>query len=508
MEFNLKKTPVGIMSSVLDTVSEQPVDIDFTLPDYCPDIEKILRCKLIPKIYNRNLSGGQLQVDGTTVVSVLYIDSRGGLRACEQTVPFNSSFQLKSTPENYVTQTSVKCEYVNCRALSQRRLTVHGAFSLYAKVSCKSFIDLYSPEDNDTLEFNVKRLSCSSLTSLCQEQFNAGDELRIDNKPSVEYILDSDVRCSITDYKVIPDKLMLNGELSVKLLYVSAEVDKPQQIDYIIPFSKTIDCENLDNDMTMCPKLSVLSYDIRLKNDILSENPVVDVDSRLCLTIEAYSRLDAEIVLDAFSTEYVSELSTVRVNVPSEISAVSSTVMQKESVSFDDNTISEIIDLRYSHSIQNTTLNSNTITVGSKLNVCVLALNPDNQFVYLERSAEFVNEISLDGDYNSLSSLTANVVSLSYRLGDDNTIELRCELKFCACVMNNECSVIVSAVNCDEDNKLSKNNASLILYFADKGESLWEIAKFYNTRLSRVYEENNLSGDTLDNSAMLLIPTI
>ena len=33
-------------ASVLDTVAEQLADVDLTLPDYCPDIEKILKCSL------------------------------------------------------------------------------------------------------------------------------------------------------------------------------------------------------------------------------------------------------------------------------------------------------------------------------------------------------------------------------------------------------------------------------------------------------------------------------
>ena len=146
MEYNLKNNAVGVLSTVLDSVSEQPVDIDFTLPDYCPDIEKILRCRIIPKIYNKNLSGGQLQIDGTTVVNILYTDSKNNVRACEQSIPFNASFAVKEIPDNAVVETSVKCEYVNCRPLSQRRISVHGAFSLYAKVYTKGKISLFSPD--------------------------------------------------------------------------------------------------------------------------------------------------------------------------------------------------------------------------------------------------------------------------------------------------------------------------------------------------------------------------
>lgn len=508
MEFNLKKTPVGILSSVLDTVCEQPVDIDFTLPDYCPDIEKILRCKLIPKIYNRNLSGGQLRIDGTTVVSILYVDPDGGLKACEQTVPFNSSFPLSSNVEDAIIRTNVKCEYVNCRALSRRRLTVHGAFSLYAKVLFRSAVDLFSPDESDSLEFKTKKLSCSALTALCQEQFNSGDELRITNKPSVDYIIDSSVQPRITEFKVIPDKLMLSGELGVRILYMSAETDKPQQIDYILPFSRVIDCEGIDDNTTVLPEINVLSSDVRLKNDILSEDPVVDVDSRICVTVEGYTPSEVEVVLDAFSTQYVTELNMVRVNIPTGFNPVSDSVMQKESVSFDENSPAEILDLSCDYQLQSSVISGENITVGSKLNVCILALDRDNQPVYIERTLEFLNDIPLDDSYNTLSSIDACVSSLSYRIGDNNNVELRCELRFAGAVMNEENREIVSDVNCDEDNKIAPKDSSLILYFSEQNESLWDIAKRYNTRIAGIYEENNLLDDSLAGGSMLLIPTI
>lgn len=75
MEFNQDNRSFCTTVAVLDTVAEQLADVDLTLPDYCPDIEKILKCTLIPKIQTRTLSGGQLQIDGNCVVNVLYVDS-------------------------------------------------------------------------------------------------------------------------------------------------------------------------------------------------------------------------------------------------------------------------------------------------------------------------------------------------------------------------------------------------------------------------------------------------
>ena len=85
MEFNQENRSFCTPSAVLDTVAEQLADVDLTLPDYCPDIEKILKCTLTPKIQSRTLSGGQLQIDGFCTVNVMYVESiKKSVRCCEQ----------------------------------------------------------------------------------------------------------------------------------------------------------------------------------------------------------------------------------------------------------------------------------------------------------------------------------------------------------------------------------------------------------------------------------------
>ena len=64
MELNPDNRALCAPHTILDTVAEQLADVDMTLPDYCPNIEKILKCSLTPKIQSRSLSGGQLQVEG------------------------------------------------------------------------------------------------------------------------------------------------------------------------------------------------------------------------------------------------------------------------------------------------------------------------------------------------------------------------------------------------------------------------------------------------------------
>ena len=136
MDYTMNKDTLTTSTVVFKGTEEQPVDIDFTLPDYCPDIQRILKCQICPKITSKNISADRLDVDGTTFVKLMYVDSVNGKIHCfEHSLPFSTSFNLKSIPDDVVSVGKSKVEYVNCRAVSPRRLDIHGAFSLSAKHS-------------------------------------------------------------------------------------------------------------------------------------------------------------------------------------------------------------------------------------------------------------------------------------------------------------------------------------------------------------------------------------
>ena len=510
MELNLPQKSLASLVEALSTVSEQPVDIDFTLPDYCPDIEKILRCKITPQIFSRNISAGQLQVEGNTVISILYIDSeKGGMRACEQTLPFSASFRLNDVPEEYVIQTSVKCEYVNCRALSRRRLTVHGAFSLYAKVLTKGSITFGYPDEMENIEFKKKEINASKLCSLSSEQFSVTDEIQISGKPPVELIVDNDIKANITDYKIIPDKIMLNGELNVRLLYISdIESGKPEHLDYIIPFSEVIDSPGLTEDSETCITLNVMSSDLSLKSDILAENPLVNVDSRVCASIIAYSTEGVTIATDAYNTEFCSEPEFSRISIPSDTKIISGSFMHKDSLNLNDIKISEIIDFSASVIPMTTNINEENLVINSKVNIKILALNSDNDPVYIDRAVDVSKEIELKNNYNSILCSDLSLISISYRLGDNNDIEIRCEFYYSFLLQKNTSFNVLSALDVDDNKPLNKKTCALSIYYADGGENIWDIAKMYNTKQNLIISENELVAETLEEPTLLFIPTV
>lgn len=510
MEFKLEEKNIATAYTCLDTVSEQPVDLDLTLPDYCPDIEKILKCTLSTQIFSRNLTGGQLTVDGMSTVQILYIDSiKKNIRSCEQTIPFSSVFNLSEPSENYFIFTDTKTEYINCRAISPRKLVLHGAFSLYVKVICKKQEKLFIPSDDSQLEIKTQNISCCHLTTLCQEQFSVSEDISVENKPVVEAVLSKKVTANITDIRKISGKIMLNGEINLKLLYLSdLETGTPQQLDYMLPFSQIIDCETVDENTDTDISVQVMSYDVRLKSEMLSESTVISLDVKLVANIIGYTTDVHSIIVDAYSTKYETELEFSKPSLLINTQKINETTMEKHSIDLGDTKISKIIDLYNDNSTISTVINEEGINAVGKVNVCILALNDEDYPVYLERMIDFEHLFPIQDAYNIVSNPKISIKSMSYRITDSSEIDLRCEILINLQLQKTSTCNCVSSVISPEDKEIKPSPFALTLYYAQKDEHLWNIAKRYNTKLNLLTQENELETEILEKPQMLLIPSV
>ena len=75
---------------------------------------------------------------------------------------------------------------------------------------------------------------------------------------------------------------------------------------------------------------------------------------------------------------------------------------------------------------------------------------------------------------------------------------------YCMVHKNGICEIAVD----ETKEKPRDKSCALTIYYADQGESIWDIAKKYNTSIQSVIEENALESDILQQRKMLLIPML
>ena len=98
------------------------------------------------------------------------------------------------------------------------------------------------------------------------------------------------------------------------------------------------------------------------------------------------------------------------------------------------------------------------------------------------------------------------VAGISYRITGDG-IEIKAELRLEAQVITQSSLKIISEIRADEDRPRARDtSAAPSIYYADPGESLWDIARPYRTSEDAIRKENNLAGEFVESRGKQWIP--
>ena len=110
MEQKNLKTSVFSLDTVFSESAEQPIDIDFTLPDYYADISKILKCRAVSRISSKSINGGGISVEGCVTVTVIYCGIDNCISSYEYQYPFSKSFDAGLNTDGCLLFAKTKCE--------------------------------------------------------------------------------------------------------------------------------------------------------------------------------------------------------------------------------------------------------------------------------------------------------------------------------------------------------------------------------------------------------------
>ena len=71
-ELRLETQDISVCGTILDTAEELAIERDIVLPDYYPDVFRVLRCTAEPAVTSRSISGGRLSFEVSVTVRVSF----------------------------------------------------------------------------------------------------------------------------------------------------------------------------------------------------------------------------------------------------------------------------------------------------------------------------------------------------------------------------------------------------------------------------------------------------
>ncbi len=507
MDLQTSRQTIAISDVILDSFLEQGVECDMILPDYCPDVVKILKCSVTPVILSTQLSGNKVEAEGAASIRLYYLAEGGTLHCYEQKYPFEKAAELKETPLRPVAEASAVLDYVNCRAMSQRRVDIRGAVTVHLRVEGQKEQSIISAAQGDGVCLRSRQFPVTRLIGSASRQFTLREELDpVPGSPAMEAILHTFGCAALTEYKVISGKIIAKGELRLQILYRPQQEGEgsslPLSMDYRLPISQILDVDGAEEGNLCEVFFEPGDIIVTLKNEGAPGEEKISLSALMFAKARVYENLEVSLADDCYSTQYACTYNAAPLRLEQSTAMVDDRRQQRASMELPEEAAGEILALW--GDISAVTLNEEGLS--AQLDLHLLACDGEGVPVYFERSLELPAPITLQPG-EEMADPRIQLEELGYTRSG-NHLELSCDLRV-TCRRN--ISHIFSAIQeitVDETHPKPPRTAALTIFFARKGESLWEIARQYSTSIDAIMEENTLSEDVLPENRMLMIPMV
>ncbi len=506
MELNITDFSTSIEKTTPVQTAELPIDTDFTVPDYLGPVQKILKCRETAFITSKQMNSNGLQVDGTLLFSVLYTDDENLLNSAEYEVPFQKSFEFSAECNNYNIAVAAEVPSHSCRAITERKITVKATLKL--SVNCnyieeKNIISQIENEHIETLCQTIKTIQNFPTTekSLVIDEMIQLDE----SQSSIRKILRHCANILISSTKVLTDKVVANGELQLKFLYLddAGEVNK---LNCQFPFSQIIDIAGIGEDCICNIKGEICSLNFTTRTDVNGVCRNIAVVCRLELNCTASCTEEIPAVFDAYHTRYATEMQKESVLLQTPIAQKSETYLCKKKVEIPIDSAGKLIDFWCDLINSSTCQNEDKLMINGNILCSFITQSEDGGYNYFEKTVAFEYPVFENETSDIVCNPNVTVLEWESTTLGEQEIEIAIQLALSANINKSFNNQLITGITVDEEKPAIKDRASLIAYYAESGENLWNISKRFCADRNELKKLNNLDGDYITASKMIIIP--
>lgn len=508
MSIELTSRSIGLEETYFDNYIEQGVDCDITLPDYCPDIMRILKCTVHTCISNSKIIGDRATADGNAKIRILYADEKNKIFCYEQDYPFSKYAELSSAFDNAVLDCNSKTEYVNCRAVSKRRVDVHGVISVHFKVKSCREDTVISDACGDGIQLKKKGLDIDSVSAVVSKSFEITQVEGIgESDCGIGKVIDVCAAPVLNESKIIKGKILLKGELVVRAVYCADNGENETcTLCCSLPFNEIIEASAVNDECRIDVKLTATQLNAEPKTDNDGEYRYMNINAEVCAVVTVYSKQSIKVITDAYSTEtdIDTKYRAMDFNVISR--SIKDTVMCKENLDVSSLKPKKIYSFTLLNPQTKCRFDGDKMFLIGKIPVSMVVIDSDGVPVLCEREAEFEYSGTVEGDSECYCNPSYEITGCSCNLTGDGKVDFKAEVCISALVFKAVREKVLVSLATQEGAGKKARKPALVIYFCQGDESVWDIARKYNTTVDEIMQENELSVDYLENKTMLMIP--
>ena len=309
MELELKKEQFACYQALPQLSENREETTETIVPDYLPDIARIVDASGCLFLRSREITDGKAQVSGTIRMTLLYVaEDTQGMKSFEYSLPLEEMIEGRAFSSG--TDCCLEGRLCSCevRMLNPRkiftRVNVELALTPYVPASL-SVCSGVKEQEAYKIETLCEKKEITVIRAVREKDFTFADEVMLSGtKEPIRELLRSKCVLRTTDCKEIGNKIVLKGIARLDAVYLD-EGGNLASLSGELPFSQILDGLSEEGETTVRASLRLTGAEIHVGGESEPDN-FRTVSLRLTISAFAAVRETRSVccVTDLYSTAY------------------------------------------------------------------------------------------------------------------------------------------------------------------------------------------------------------
>lgn len=515
MEINLIRENIEYEQLLGENTADTVVKEEYVIPDTHPDVREILMLDVKAFINSKEIIEDKVYLEGQLQYNVLYItkdQERTDMESVVYTSKFTNTIDILGAMPEMICDAECFVEHMECKIVNERKICLEGILKLksevYKNYSFQIVKDIEAVKD---VQYLKNPTSIDKVTRSLNGELIGKANIKVPmDKPEIAKVIKYDINIHKKEVKLYEGKIQINAFACINMIYKGRESRELFYIEQEVMLNKELDFEEVNPYMDNYTDFRVDAKEFDIKEDDLGEKRIIDVEFIIKTNTRAIHKEEVDMIEDIYSPTTMLEMDKKDYGLNVMQGQLLTETLVKGDIELNNNMAkpSKVIMCNASVCVTDKKVIEDKVIIEGIMNVTVLYRSDDEE-KYLSAVTDeipFSCGIEILGTKINMSSVCK--VSLENINADieAGNIAVRAVVKVYTRVnymVQKKFLVDVFPV----EGEVPKKKASITIYVVQSGDTLWKIAKKYNTTMQEVARVNQIEdANVIKVSQKLIIP--
>ncbi len=503
MSVELIKKPITVDEMAKKESVQVIKERDLIVPDGKPDLKSVVQLDGNMCIDKIDVSQDRVMYRGKINVCILYksMGNQKCMHTMKGSIPIEDFIILDGLNKDQRIDFNYEVEHMSYNILNERKVNVKAIIQINVEATgCKETTIITDIQADSMIETKEEEIQIVSLCNEKEDKIIVKEDLTVaSSKPCIAEILKSCLKIQDEQAKRTDSEIKYNGMLEVITMYKVIGDEDIQIVTHRVPFEGRIESPQEDNEMYWDCKLSVEPSYMQVSPDYDGEDRIIESEFIVSAKYCTYNKSTYDTVSDIYcpgkkikTKEKVLEYMNLR-------DRVELAIPKKEAVEFDVDFPegAEVFSAEIKPTIEEKTLQGNQLNLRGMLEIRLLLLCRSEEANKLETIVSVV-PFSQDLEVarvegKVLVSPFIDIKDINIYAQTKREVVLEYLLGCCAQIYEQSTLNILEEIEMEDMTKEEMDAyPSMTVYQVKKGDTLWSLAKRYNTTVRDIQELNDL----------------